>query len=479
MIISIPKVVSLALLVATLSCRENLEPTTAAEPETTVDMTLARAPAFAQVSAGTEHTCGVTTAYVAYCWGNNELGQLGNRSSTGPEICGELDVPCSTRPVRVMPGLKFREVSAGTFHTCGLTARHVAYCWGFSAGGTLGNGSLTGPEMCFRFGVEVPCSTSPVRVKGRLAFRSLSLGNGHTCGVTTSYALYCWGGNEFGQLGIGTRRGPETCVGTLGGDDETPVYTPCSSRPVRIASGLSFRQVSAGRYHTCGVTTNHRAYCWGGSFFGQLGNRTTAGPEICGTHAPCSRKPVRVAGGLAFRQVSAGDDHTCGVTTEDITFCWGANEGGQLGRGTSTGPEECPQSGEGYCSSRPVRVVGRLLFERVDGGGRSTCGLSRSDTLYCWGENWLGMLGIGTIMGPETCSVRPCSTSPLRVKGALVFRQVSAGALHTCGVTTSSVAYCWGSNNYGELGTGTSRGPENCLDPCSTRPVAVAHPVRH
>ena len=477
MIISIPKVVSLALVVATLSCRENLEPSTPSGPETPLNITAARALPFSQVSAGAQHTCGVTTHNVTYCWGDNELGQLGNGTSTGPETCGELEVPCFTRPVRVARGLKFRQVSAGSLHTCGVTRRNAAYCWGPTGFGRLGNGSHSGPESCFWFQAEYTCSTSPIAVRGGLAFRTLTSGDQHTCGVTTNDAVYCWGTNELGQLGNGTSTGPETCV-AKGSDDELE-HAPCSTTPVRVVGRLRFRQVSAGRYHTCGVTTDNRAYCWGASFWGQLGNGTNKGPETCGTHAPCSTAPVRVARQLRFRQVSAGDDHTCGVTTENVAYCWGVNDGGELGHGNSPGPDEC-ETYAGHCSTRPVRVVGRLLFERVDGGGRSTCGLTMSGAVYCWGENRVGMLGIGTNTGPETCpSASPCSMRPVRVRGGVVFRQVSAGTVHTCGVSSNSAAYCWGSNNYGELGTGTSRGPENCGDPCSTRPIAVAHSARH
>jgi alpha-tubulin suppressor-like RCC1 family protein len=462
---------AIALLLTALGCREDLEPSTVAGPETTPDITLAQSPAFAQVSAGTEHTCGVTRGNVAYCWGNNELGQLGNRTTSGPETCGQFDVPCSTRPVRVVRGLAFRKVSAGALHTCGVTTENVVYCWGTSVFGRLGNGTHTGPERCLRFGTLYPCSTRPVPVMGGLAFRTVSPGDQHTCGVTTKNVAYCWGINDFGQLGNGTGTGPETCVAVLG--DEAPEDVPCSTRPVRVVGRLRFRQVSAGRFHTCGVTTDNRAYCWGGSFGGRLGNRTRTGPP--------STKPVRVARGLAFRQLSAGDDHTCGVTTENIAYCWGVNEDGELGHGTSSVPEVCPNTGEGYCNTRPVQVLGRLLFGRVDGGGRSTCGLSTKGVAYCWGENLVGMLGNGTNTGPEICaSSAPCSTRPVRVKGGLVFRQVSAGAQHTCGVSTSTVAYCWGSNEYGELGNGTSRGPEKCFgSPCSTRPVPVAPSARH
>jgi alpha-tubulin suppressor-like RCC1 family protein len=466
------RVLTPLLVASAVGCREDSEPPTASTPVSALDALSAPPLAFAQVSAGSDHTCGVTTANVAYCWGDNELGQLGIGTSTGPEACEQFDVACSTRPVRVVRDLAFREVRAGGGHSCGVTTRNVAYCWGTNASGRLGNGSRTGPETCLSFGSESPCSTRPVRVVGGLAFRSVSLGGEHACGLTTTNVAYCWGINEFGQLGNGTGAGPETCSRFF---EEQEERFACSTRPVRVAGGLVFRQVSAGRNHTCAVTTDDRAYCWGASRSGQLGNRDSTGPETCGpSEGPCSPRPVRVVRGLAFRQVSAGSDHSCGVTTGNLAYCWGANVEGELGHGTSTGPEEC----FGWsCSTRPVRVVGRLLFARVDGGNEYGCALDLRNTAYCWGGNLVGELGEGTYTGPETC-IGPCSTVPVRVQGGLVFRQVSAGAGHTCGVSTGRVAYCWGTHGFGQLGSGRP-GPETCYgSPCSTTPVAVAPPAR-
>ena len=127
--------------------------------------------------------------------------------------------------------------------------------------------------------------------------------------------------------------------------EEQQAPTAPASEPalgVKPPPGLSFRQVSAGGSHTCGVTTGDVAYCWGANGVGQLGTGTSTGPERCtdfGSEFPCSTRPVRVVGGLAFRSVSAGGGHTCGVTTSNVTYCWGSNESGPLGLGTSTGRE--------------------------------------------------------------------------------------------------------------------------------------------
>jgi alpha-tubulin suppressor-like RCC1 family protein len=431
-----------AAALALAACAD--EPTRPSEqaprPDPDASLTAAAPLSFRQVSAGSGHTCGVSTGGTAYCWGDNSEGQLGIGNSAGPELCNTEfgNFACSTRPVRVVGGLAFRLVSAGGSHSCGVTTDDVAYCWGANADGQLGNGR-TSPSPTKR----------PVRVVGGLAFRQVDARGPITCAVTTSNVAYCWGYNGNGELGNGTRNS--------------------STRPVRVAGGLTFRSVRAGG---CGVTTRNVAYCWGDNQYGEIGDGTTTR----------RLRPTRVTGGLAFRSVDGGgwDGATCGVTTGSAAYCWGVNFFGRLGSGSSTGPENCrdPYSGVGHpCSTRPVPVVGGLAFREVSAALFNSCGVTTSNVAYCWGSNLHGELGIGNNTGPGDCGGLPCSSRPVRVVGGLAFREVVAGEAHICGVTTSGRAYCWGESDLGQLGVGTSTGPESCGGIfCSTRPVAVVAP---
>ena len=257
-------------------------------------------------------------------------------------------------------------MSAGSHHTCGVTTTNAVYCWGPNFSGQLGDGTKTR-------------RLRPVRALGGLTFAQVSAGVDHTCGVTTTKVTYCWGSNAFGELGSGTITGPESCSHPDLGD------IPCSTRPVRVLGGLTFAQVSAGAYHTCGVTTSNVAYCWGSDSVGGLGNGADA-PQRCVNNVPCSTRPVRVVGGLAFRLVSAGGtrNHTCGLTTANVAYCWGYNNWGQLGDGTRT------------ARVRPVRVLGDLAFRQVSAGQDHTCGITSTNAAYCWGRNFYGQLGDGT-----------------------------------------------------------------------------------
>ena len=200
---------------------------------------------------------------------------------------------------------------------------------------------------------------------------------------------------------------------------------PCSVIPLAVAGGLTFAAVSAGNVHTCGVTTGGAAYCWGDNTQGQLGNGSTAS----------SGTPVPVAGTLTFAAVSAGNSFTCGLTTSGAAYCWGYNAVGELGNGTTTS------------SSMPVPVAGTLTFAAVSTGDSHACGLTTGGAAYCWGANRSAQLGDGTTTN---------SPIPVAVAGAFTFAGVSAGLVHTCAQTSSGVAYCWGNNDSGALGDGTT-----------------------
>ena len=203
-----------------------------------------------------------------------------------------------------------------------------------------------------------------------------------------------------------------------------------------------FSAVSAGWDHSCGKGLYTAvAFCWGDNASGELGIGTTTGPEQCtvgGTPVPCSTKPVAVGGGLTFYAVSAGNFFTCGVSS--MAYCWGDNTYGQLGNGSTTN------------SSTPVAVAGGLGLSQISVGDFTVCGLVSGGAAYCWGDNTYGQLGNGSTTN---------STTPVAVAGGLTFSQVSAGA-SSCGITTAGTTFCWGSNASGQLGIGTTIGPQQC-----------------
>ncbi len=434
--------------------------------------------AFASVSAGYLHTCGVTTDGQAYCWGANSSGQLGQASAPADR----------SAPTPVPGGLAFASLSAGYAHTCGVTRDAQAYCWGANGSGQLGDGTFTdryaptpvagglafvsvsagqahtcgmtlaGQVYCWGRNLEgqlgdatAPADRSaPAPVSGELAFASLSAGEAHTCGVTTAGEVYCWGRNIHGQLGDGTlpdKAAPtpvavgftlaavsaghvHSCGVTAGAEADCWGVVLLSTGltswilPAPVPGGLAFASLTAGAFYTCGVTTGGQAYCWGLNGYGQLGDGTLTDRS----------DPVLVAGGSVFASLSAGTSHTCGTTTGGKTYCWGRNYSGELGDNTLTD------------RSAPARVSGGLVFTSLAAGPRHTCGVTTGGQAYCWGDGSDYQLGDGSGISRLV---------PTPVAGGLAFASLGAGVLHTCGVTTNGEAYCWGRNAYGQLGDGT------------------------
>jgi alpha-tubulin suppressor-like RCC1 family protein len=386
--------VAVSCLLAALGCGPDQPSPTAPDdgPAVAVSATAA-ALSFFQLSAGWMRTCGVTTDNHAYCWGDNAQGYLGDGTRTD-----------RLSPRAVVGGLLFRQITTGADFTCGVTTDFRAYCWGYGGRGVLGNGQTAEHD-------------SPVAVVGGHQFRQLDAGFDHVCGVSyPDNRVYCWGGNRDGQLGIGTRTGPETCIADVGN------LGACSTKPVPIASTLTFRQVATGWYHSCAVTTDDRLFCWGLNSSGQVGDSTTAFRQA---------KPSRVGRSQHWKQVDGGNDFTCAVTTAEQAFCWGNGGVGQIGNGHT------------YLSFWPRPVSGSHAFRRVTAGAVTACGETPSNVAWCWGGYFV--LSNGTTVG---------SLTPAAVPGGLFFSQVSAGYGQICGRTPAAVGYCWGNNTNGELGIG-------------------------
>jgi alpha-tubulin suppressor-like RCC1 family protein len=345
---------------------------------------------FIHVTTGAMHSCGVTSDYRAWCWGDNERGQLGVGGTA----------PSYGVATAVAGGLRFLDVTAGDWHTCGITTDNLLYCWGLDDLGELGTGggAACSGTVCRR----------PVAVAGSRRWRQISAGVSHTCAVTTAFQAFCWGDGTFGQIGNG---------------DSLWV----NPSPVPVKGGLQFRQVTAGQGYTCALTTTSRAYCWGRNDTGTLGNRTTIGRPT----------PGPVYGGLTFRKLSAGYGHICGVVTDaDVAYCWGHNLQGSPGTNHVTN------------LLKPTQVKGGVNFIRVSAGLEYTCGVAPSGLTWCWGANAVGNLGNGTFED---------SPWPTAVVGNRTWLEVRAGpdAMHTCGVTTAGQALCWGWNNRNQIGDQT------------------------
>jgi len=341
------------------------------------------------IATGNSHACALTSAGGVKCWGYNVHGQLGNGTHTSSNI-----------PVNVS-GLAsgVSAIAAGLQHTCALTSAGGVKCWGRNNSGQLGDGTNTSSNV-------------PVDVSGLASgVSAISAGadGDHTCALTSAGGVKCWGHNTLGQLGNGTTTSSNVPVDVSG-----------------LASGVS--AISAGAAHTCAVTSAGAAKCWGRGFFGELGN---------GTNMLSSTVPVDVSGlASGVSAIAAGGAHTCALTNAGAVECWGRNDFGQLGNGTTTS------------SNVPVDVSGLASGVRAIATGHDhTCAVTSAGAAKCWGRNTHGQLGNGT----HTPSNVPIDVSGL----ASGVSAIAGGSVYTCALMSAGAVKCWGQNTHGQLGNGT------------------------
>jgi alpha-tubulin suppressor-like RCC1 family protein len=380
---------------------------------------------FRSVSVGGDFACGIAVDSNAYCWGANLYGQLG--FFNGRNLEG-VNSPALS-PGRADGGLRFTSVSAGGQTACGITSAGGGYCWGGNYYGQMGSGTTDD-------------AIAPVAINPDPGLGLIATGFEYVCALTASGLAYCWGSNAAGQLGIGAAS-PSTC--------STPAVA-CSRSPVSVVGGMSFKSISSGDSHTCGITTASRTYCWGSNTFG---NFTPLDSSIIAA-------PLPVDTTHSLRGIAVGRAHACAMDSSGGAWCWGSDFAGQLGIGYAGSPQPGAARCRGdtstfavTCYPTPQPVTGGHTFVALSAGARHTCGLDESGNIYCWGDDGYSQLGSGSA-GDESCrysatSVTPCRTAPTLVPSTVKFSAVAAGSTQTCAVDVAGGAWCWG---FGYLGDG-------------------------
>lgn len=350
---------------------------------------------FPDIAAGAGHSCLLTTTGRIECWGANQYGQLGGKD--GPFTLLENGPPFSGIPggwakanVRGLTE-KAIAVSSGYYHTCALVGVGGAQCWGLNASGQLGDGTNIDSDTAVHVqGMDIPVT-------------AIELGVSHSCALLETGEVRCWGDNEYGQLGNGTRDNSNIPVTVQG----------LSEKVVQIAAGGTF---------TCALTEDGKLYCWGSGLKGCIGEDTT---ETLLT-------PVLVDGlEQDIDLIVAGDYHLCARSTSGKILCWGALS-----------------SEDEFTSSSPFKVeelIGTVV--QMAAGGGYTCALTTADGVKCWGDNYFGQLGDGTDLG---------SWEPVDAIGATDgVLKIASGSGHVCALRIGGSVKCWGDCSGGQCGDST------------------------
>ena len=438
-----------------------------------------------EASMGAHFGCALLTDHSVWCWGRNDESQLGYPTT---DLCNEdigggqtRSVACHTFPFQVHGLDHVTHVFSGEAFSCALRDDGTVQCWGANEAGQLGNGGV------------LP-SAQPVPVAGLTMVTSLTLGARHACAIANG-AVRCWGANDKGQLGA-TSTSQCMLPGGMGA---------CSLAPIAATGVSGAVDLAGGALHTCARIGGGQVQCWGDNSDGQLGNGMPGS-------TPMTRMPVRTASQplASVVAITAGSFHTCALQDSGAVYCWGRNTHGELGLPV---PTMTPMGCTDACSAIAIAVQGLPAAPSpiggmdagvdagMDGGmdasldghvdphvdagvdiavvdaftvrdamssagmaptaiaaGESfACALLADSTVRCWGDDSLTQLGDGrTTMDPQAPAMVIATPGAASNNPLQSVTSITSGAAATCGRINDGSLRCWGSNQDGALGTGST-----------------------
>jgi cysteine-rich repeat protein len=364
-----------------------------------------------RIGVGGQHTCYIDTTGDGWCWGSNDHGQLGTGLGSDEQY-----------PTPISGGHTWAQIAAADDYTCALDATGQAWCWGLGTQyGNLGLGDYSTDHA------------TPTQVVGGHTFSTIAVAPEHSCAVDTVGQAWCWGSNDYGQLGAN-------------------IYNSADATPLAVIGGHVFRAIDVGQEHTCAIDTANKAWCWGrNSGTGALGCLN------CGAGGV-----IAVESTQEFETISAGTSHTAGTTVSwGFSYVWGQNGYGQLGLGS-------------LCDSDTPHGV-PFHFASISCDDDYTCAIDIHGVTWCWGRNSPLQLGVGGDAQSLSCSSYTIPISvvfPHRVLGEHRFVSIATSSeivgntlLHICALDFDEQLWCWGSG--AELGNGTTD---------ATAPIQVIFP---
>jgi alpha-tubulin suppressor-like RCC1 family protein len=394
--------------------------------------------AVVELGAGGNHACVTLASGDVYCWGANNAGQAGADASA---TAGPTLIPRDTQS----DSFSAVAFGGGLDHMCAIRPGDIASCWGNGQYGELGD-----RQFGQGGGVTInPVPDQPIHAGliNQTPTPLVTLGRGptatHSCGADDGGVVMCWGRDNVGEssaLDAGVSCGPsgDTCI-----------------RDIQRATNELATQVAVGNEYTCSLDPSGTVHCWGGGVVGQLGNNHHG---KCFVNCGGPVYAVTLPGPASY--IATGDATTCTIIASDgSVMCWGNNENDQLGYapiGADGGPVDpccsidCGFSqGHPRCEDHPIAVSGVTNAKALAVGLGHVCALLKDASVMCWGANDKGQLGIGS------SNTNPVPT-PTKVTGVSNVVEIVSGANHVCALEKDGTVWCWGLNDKGQLGGGTA-----------------------
>ena len=439
-------------------------------PVSTVNMT--GTTTFKYIGGSTSyHMCGISTAGEAYCWGENQAGQLGigsitatteptkvnttsmsgdqtfiNIATTRLSTCGiagdgkvycwgrnyELQVGDGTATDRNTPTLvntanvsnpTFKKLTGAYFTNCGITGDGKAYCWGHAGDGNYGNGSTANS------GIPQEVDTTGFADPGII---DVAASANATCFLTSDGNVYCTGTDSSGQLGNGDASTANQYVGA-------PIDTSL------VTGSQKFISISAGWVHHCGLTADGAAYCWGNNGYGQAGVGTTTNIS-----KPTPVDASAIAEPMAVKQIKLSDLTSCALNQKSKMYCWGYGYEGGLGYGGSTDQHSpVPVDTSSFAANEPT-------FRNMSEGYRTQCAIATDGKAWCFGHGTYGQLGNNTTTTyqytPELVNTSSMTNTTPH------FIDIAGGVYQTCAIAADGKVFCWGNASFGGIGNNSFSG---------------------
>jgi alpha-tubulin suppressor-like RCC1 family protein len=339
---------------------------------------------------GYRHACALNGTTLS-CWGANQFGELGHAPALdldagddgGPSMCAA--VTCRTAPAAVNGMSGITQLALGDNHSCVVTAAGAVTCWGDNSYGELGSDASGG-------------TSTPTPVGGLANVVALGLGSSSSCALLQNGTVWCWGGNQEGALGVDT---------VDAGPDASGTDSAYHVAPMQVGGVVGATHLAVGVRHACAIVAGGAVMCWGRNSNGELGHASTLDPT-CKLAAPCRTTAKTVAGLNGVKELALANLHSCALAADETVWCWGYNGTGELGRGDAAPTFNDPV---------PQKVAGLTGVAHITSGYNHACAVKHDDSTYCWGANQQGQIGSNPNDGGPTGGPLFQTPYPQRVNG--------------------------------------------------------------